>query len=135
MANDNKSDYTFSDRFQRFITNLINFAKVSRSNKQDDNSPNDIFDGDEGAILTKFKEKIYYRDTDSNEFISLSDEYPELIEQSKYVLSQGVNKFATWEKISQRKVKKWKFTGYFCATSDVNCCAGRETTGSLSGSV
>lgn len=129
MAN-KKSDYTFSDRFQRFITNLINFAKTSRSTSQADTSPDGIFDGDQGSILTKFKEKIYYRDPESEEFVSLSDEYPQLIEQSKYVLSQGTNKFATWQKVSERKTKKWKFTGYFCATSDVNCCA----TGSVSGS-
>lgn len=131
MANDTKSDYTFSDRFQRFITNLINFARTSRSNTETDNSPDGIFDGDEGAILTKFKEKIYYRDPDSEEFVSLSDEYPQLIEQSKYALNQGTNKFATWQKVSERKTKKWKFSGYFCATSDVNCCTTGSTTGSV----
>ena len=134
MSKNANKDYNFSDRFQRFVTNLVNFAKRSRSTNDVDNSPNDIFDGEQGAILTKFKEKIYYRDPDSNQFISLSDEYPQLIEQNKYILSQGTNKFATWQKASKRDTKKWKFTGYFCATSDVNCCAG-QLSGSVSGSV
>lgn len=115
-------DYTFGDRFQRFIQKLINFAKTSRSTKEIDNSPDQIFDGDRGELLIKFKHNIFYRKNDSNEFVSLNDEYSELMEQNKYVLSQGINTNASWTKSSDRGEKGWEFLGYFSPICDVDCC-------------
>ena len=121
-SNNDNSNYTFSDRFQRFIQKIANFAQSARSTSQIDNSPTDIFTGEQGELLTKYKNKIFYRKTNSNEFVSLSDEYSDLTNQYEYVLSQGVNKYATWQKTSKNDEKQWTFTGYFSPISGVDCC-------------
>jgi hypothetical protein len=118
------SDFTYGDRFQRFVTKLTNFARVARSKSEIDNSPDGIFEGEQGELLTKFKNQIYYRKNDSNEFVSLSDEHKELMDQHEYVLSQGVNKTATWTKKNAKgsATNDWAFTGYFCPIAGVDCC-------------
>lgn len=121
-SNNDNSNYTFSDRFQRFIQKIANFAQTARSTSQIDNSPTDIFTGEQGELLTKYKNKIFYRKTNSSEFVSLSDEYSDLTNQYEYVLSQGVNKYATWQKTSKNDEKQWTFTGYFSPICGVDCC-------------
>ena len=128
MANNDNTNYTFSDRFQRFIQKIANFAQTARSKNQIDNGPQDIFTGEQGELLTKYKNKIFYRKNEGEEFVSLSDEYSELTNQYEYILSNGVNKYATWQKTSKTDEKNWTFTGYFSPICGVDCCA-------LSGSV
>jgi len=121
-SNNDNSNYTFSDRFQRFIQKIANFAQTARNTSQIDNSPTDIFTGEQGELLTKYKNKIFYRKTNSSEFVSLSDEYSDLTNQYEYILSQGVNKYATWQKTSKDDEKQWTFTGYFSPICGVDCC-------------
>lgn len=121
-SNNDNSNYTFSDRFQRFIQKIANFAQSARSKAQIDTGPTDIFTGEQGELLTKYKNKIFYRKNDSSEFVSLSDEYSELTNQYEYVLSQGVNKYATWQKTSKTDEKSWTFTGYFTPICGIDCC-------------
>ena len=83
-SNNDNSNYTFSDRFQRFIQKIANFAQTARSTAQIDNSPTDIFTGEQGELLTKYKNKIFYRKNDSSDFVSLSDEYVDLTNQYEY---------------------------------------------------
>ena len=116
-------DYTFGDRFKKFINRLIVFAKRAKSKNEIDNSAQDIFDGEQGELLTKYKNKIFYRKNDSDTFISLSDEYEELTQQTEYILSTGINKYATWTKTSARGIDKdWELTGYFSPINDIDCC-------------
>ena len=123
MAKQNPhKDYTYSDRFQRFIQKLISFAISAKSISEIDNSPDKIFDGEHGELLVKYKEKIFYRKNDSESFVSLSDEYRELTESSKVVLSDGVNKHASWVKSSKKGTTDWQFLGYFSPICDVDCC-------------
>lgn len=135
--NNDNSNYTFSDRFQRFIQKIANFAQNARSKSQIDDAPTDIFTGEQGELLTKYKNKIFYRKNNSSEFISLSDEYSDLTDQYEYILSQGVNKYATWQKTSKTDEKNWTFTGYFTPICGIDCCAsGSVVSGSVvSGSV
>lgn len=128
MANNDNTNYTFSDRFQRFIQKIANFAQNARSKNQIDSGPQDIFTGEQGELLTKYKNKIFYRKNEGEEFVSLSDEYSELTNQYEYLLSKGVNKYATWQKTSKTDEKDWTFTGYFSPICGIDCCA-------LSGSV
>ena len=121
-SNNDNSNYTFSDRFQRFIQKIANFAQNARSTAQIDNSPTDIFTGEQGELLTKYKNKIFYRKNDSSDFVSLSDEYVDLTNQYEYILSQGVNKYATWQKTSKNDEKNWTFTGYFSPVCGIDCC-------------
>lgn len=122
-SNNDNSNYTFSDRFQRFIQKIANFAQNARSKSQIDDAPTDIFTGEQGELLTKYKNKIFYRKNNSSEFISLSDEYSDLTDQYEYILSQGVNKYATWQKTSKTDEKNWTFTGYFTPICGIDCCA------------
>jgi hypothetical protein len=131
MANSDDTNYTFSDRFQRFIQKIASFAQIARSKSQIDTGPQDIFTGEQGELLTKYKNKIFYRKSDSDEFISLSDEYSELTNQYEYVLSQGVNKYATWQKTSKTDEKNWTFTGYFSPISGIDCCVSGSVSGSI----
>ena len=121
-SNNDNSNYTFSDRFQRFIQKIANFAQNARSKSQIDDAPTDIFTGEQGELLTKYKNKIFYRKNNSSEFISLSDEYSDLTDQYEYILSQGVNKYATWQKTSKTDEKNWTFTGYFSPVCGIDCC-------------
>ena len=136
MANSDDTNYTFSDRFQRFIQKIASFAQLARNKSQTDTGPQDIFTGEQGELLTKYKNKIFYRKNNSNEFVSLSDEYSELTNQYEYILSQGVNKYATWQKTSETKQKDWTFTGYFSPICGIDCCvSGSVLSGSISGSI
>ena len=131
-SNNDNSNYTFSDRFQRFIQKIANFAQNARSKSQIDDAPTDIFTGEQGELLTKYKNKIFYRKNNSSEFISLSDEYSDLTDQYEYILSQGVNKYATWQKTSKTDEKNWTFTGYFTPICGIDCCAsGSVVSGSV----
>ena len=131
-SNNDNSNYTFSDRFQRFIQKIANFAQNARSKSQIDDAPTDIFTGEQGELLTKYKNKIVYRKNNSSEFISLSDEYSDLTDQYEYILSQGVNKYATWQKTSKTDEKNWTFTGYFTPICGLDCCAsGSVVSGSV----
>jgi len=132
MANNDNSNYTFSDRFQRFVGKIANFATIARSKAQIDTGPQDIFTGEQGELLTKYKNKIFYRKNGSNEFVNLSEEYSELTNQYEYLLSKGVNKYATWQKTSKNNEKNWTFTGYFSPICGIDCCA---LSGSISGSL
>ena len=132
MANSDNSNFTFSDRFQRFLQKIANFALTARSKSQIDTGPQDIFTGEPGELLTKYKNKIFYRKNNSSEFVSLSDEYSELTNQYEYLLSKGVNKYATWQKTSKNDEKDWTFTGYFSPICGIDCCA---LSGSVSGSI
>ncbi len=133
MANNDNTNYTFSDRFQRFIQKIANFAQNARSKNQIDSGPQDIFTGEQGELLTKYKNKIFYRKNEGEEFVSLSDEYSELTNQYEYLLSKGVNKYATWQKTSKTDEKDWTFTGYFSPICGIDCCAlsGSVTSGSV----
>jgi hypothetical protein len=122
-SNNDNSNYTFSDRFQKFIQKIASFAQIARSKSQIDDAPTDIFTGEQGELLTKYKNKIFYRKNNSSEFISLSDEYSDLTNQYEYILSQGVNKYATWQKTSKTDEKNWTFTGYFTPICGIDCCA------------
>lgn len=136
MANNNDSNYTFSDRFQTFIRKIANFAVTARNKTQIDTGPQNIFTGEPGELLTKYKNKIFYRKNNSNEFVSLSDEYSDLTNKYEYLLSKGVNKYATWQKSSKNNEKDWTFTGYFSPISGIDCCAASGSlSGSLSGSI
>ena len=131
-SNNDNSNYTFSDRFQRFIQKIANFEQNARSKSQIDDAPTDIFTGEQGELLTKYKNKIFYRKNNSSEFISLSDEYSDLTDQYEYILSQGVNKYATWQKTSKTDEKNWTFTGYFTPICGIDCCAsGSVVSGSV----
>lgn len=132
MANNDNSNYTFSDRFQTFIQKIANFAVTARSKSQIDTGPQDIFTGEQGELLTKYKNKIFYRKNNSNEFVNLSEEYSDLTNQYEYLLSKGVNKYATWQKSSKNDEKDWTFTGYFSPICGIDCCA---LSGSVSGSI
>lgn len=120
-SNPNKN-YSFGDRFQKFIKKVINFAIRARSTDEIDTGPTDIFDGERGELLVKFGEKIFYRKNDSNQFVNLSDEYTQLVEQNKYILNKGINKNTTWQKNSDLGYKQWEFLGYFSPICDVDCC-------------
>jgi len=115
-------DYTYADRFQKFLKKIIDFAKRARSKSEVDNAPDGIFDGDQGELLTKFKHHIFYRNPESNEFVSLSEEFKELLKENEEVLGQGINKVATWTKVSPRGQTAWTLTGYFCPIGTVDCC-------------
>ena len=131
-SNNDNSNYTFSDRFQKFIQKIANFAQTARSKSQIDDAPTDIFTGEQGELLTKYKNKIFYRKNNNSEFISLSDEYSDLTNQYEYILSQGVNKYATWQKTSKTDEKNWTFTGYFTPICGIDCCAsGSVVSGSV----
>ena len=114
------TNYTYSDRFQQFVKKLASFSTSGRSSSTVDNNPTDIFTGEAGELLTKYKELIFYRKVNSDTFVSLSDDYKTLIETNKFVLSQGINKYATWQK--KDGPKDWDFVGYFTPICDMNCC-------------
>lgn len=130
---DNKNpntNYTFANRYQRFISRLTQFAISARSPTQIDNSPDGIFQGEPGDLLTKYNNLIYYRHNGQTEFTSLSDQFPNLTKQTAYVLAQGVNKKASWVKTATG-LSSWKLVGYFSPICGVDCAI----TGSASGSV
>ena len=114
------TNYTHSDRFQQFVKKLASFSTSGRSSSKVDDSPTDIFTGEAGELLTKYKERIFYRKVNSDTFVSLSDDYKTLIDTNKFVLSQGINKYATWQK--KDGLKDWDFVGYFTPICDINCC-------------
>jgi len=122
-------NYTFADRYQKFISKLSLFAKTARSSKQKDTSPEDLFEGEAGDLLIKNDNLIWYRNNSDPDFNSLSDQFPELTKKTQYVLTQGINKKASWVKTAAGPTT-WKLLGYFCPILGVDCCA----TGSFSGS-
>lgn len=124
-------NYTFSDRYQRFVSKLTQFARLTRKSNTVDNSPDGIFTGEVGDLLVKTDNKIYYRGQSDADFKSLSDQFPDITQTTSYVLAQGVNKKASWVK-TPTGLKSWKLLGYFCPILNVNCCA---LSGSVSGSV
>ena len=134
MANPHKN-YTFGNRFQKFLEKIVNFAKTARNSSQIDTGPDGIFDGEKGELVSKYKENIFYRKNDSNKFIRLSDEYSELVEKNKYVLSQGVNEKATWVKSSHLGSTTWQFCGYFSPFSSIGTSECCTTSSYDSGSV
>lgn len=115
-------NYTFADRYQRFISKLTQFAESARSDEEVDASPNDIFTGDVGDLLVKNGNAIYYRNNNNGDFNSLSDQFPDLTRQTSYVLGQGINKKASWVKTAAGPTT-WRLLGYFCPILGVNCCA------------
>ena len=115
-------NYTFADRYQRFISKLVLFAKSARSDKEIDESPEGIFTGEPDDLLTKNSNLIYYRKNTDRDFSSLSDQFPELTQKTSYVLAQGINKKASWAKTAAGPAT-WKLLGYFCPILGVNCCA------------
>ena len=124
-------NYTFSDRYQRFISKLTQFAELTRKSNTVDTSPDGIFTGDVGDLLVKNDNQIYYRGQSDADFNSLSDQFPEITQKTSYILAQGINKKASWVK-TPTGLKSWKLLGYFCPILNVNCCA---LSGSVSGSV
>jgi hypothetical protein len=125
-------NYTFSDRYQRFVSKLTQFATKARSKSEVDNSPEGIFDGEPGDLLVKNDNLIFYRNNSNADFTSLSEQFPELTSRTSYVLAQGINKKASWVKTSAGP-STWKLVGYFCPILGVDCCA--NASGSNSGSV
>lgn len=122
-------NYTFADRYQRFISNLVQFAKSARSSTQKDNSPDGVFTGEPGDLLTKTDNLIFYRSNNNQDFNSLSKEFPELTKKTQFVLTQGVNQRASWVKTATGPTS-WRLLGYFCPILGIDCCA----TGSFSAS-
>lgn len=128
-------NYTFADRYQRFISKLTQFATSARSATETDASPNGIFEGDAGDLLVKTDNQIFYRNNSNTDFTSLSDQFPDLTKRTSYVLAQGVNKKASWVKTSSGP-SSWKLLGYFCPILGINCCATSSfSSASVSGSV
>lgn len=121
-ANHN-SKYIYGDRYQRFINNLCNFAIKARSTKEIDNSPIGTLSGDFGDVLTKDLNHIYYNSPDTGEFVSLSDQFPEITRRTESLLSTGINKKVSWIKTNESEFS-WKFFGYCTYIADRNCCIG-----------
>lgn len=120
-SNDPNVNYTFADRYQKFVSRLVQFAKIARSSKEKDNSPDGIFTGETGDLLTKTDNLIYYRSNSDSDFTSLSDQYPELTKKTQYALTQGVNQRASWVKTASGPTS-WKLVGYFCPILGIDCC-------------
>jgi hypothetical protein len=128
MAKSNRN-YSYADRFQRFIQKIVNFAIRARTKNEIDKSPDGIFDGEQGELLVKFGEKIFYRKNDSNDFVSLSDEYSDLIESKKDIMNKGVNKNVTWQKSGVKGTTSWEFVGYFTPMTNCDCCVTGSSDG------
>lgn len=91
-------NYTFADRYQKFISKLTQFAKSARTNSEKDTSPDGVFTGEPGDLLVKNDNLIWYRDNSDADFNSLSDQFPDITKKTQYVLTQGINKKASWVK-------------------------------------
>lgn len=104
-------DFERIDKFELFVSNLIGFARSAISYNQTDNSPENVFDADENTLLTKFGEKIYYKDTNSEAFVSISDKFPDVVQKNSQLLNTGINTNSTW--VSRSGYKKWKHSGFF----------------------
>lgn len=114
-------NYIFGNRYYQFISKLCKFAKTARSFDEKDDGPNNIFTGTFGDVITKNKEQIFYKTVNNKSFVSLSSNYSELTEQTKYVLSDGINKHASWIKTNESECS-WKLLGYYTGVYDKNCC-------------
>ena len=119
------SKYIYGDRYQRFINKLCNFAITARSTKEIDKSPIGTLSGNFGDVLTKDLNHIYYNSPDTGEFISLSDQFPDITRRTEVVLSSGINKKVSWVKTDDSEFS-WKFVGYYTYIADRNCCIGSK---------
>ena len=126
-------NYTFADGYQKFISKLTQFAKSARTTTEKDTSPDGVFTGEPGDLLVKNDNLIWYRDNSDADFNSLSDQFPDLTKKTQYVLTQGINKKASWVKTAAGPTT-WKLLGYFCPILGVDCCATGSFSGSQSGS-
>ena len=102
------------NRFPRFINKLAANSLNQTDVDYIDDSPDGIFDGDIGTILTKNGEDILYKGNSDTEFTNLSTYYQSLIDSKSELLNTGINKRATWIKNSSSTQKTWKFLGYTC---------------------
>lgn len=116
------SKYIYADRYQRFVNNLCNFAVTARSDKEIDNSPNNVLSGNIGDVLTKDKNYIYYNSSSDGEIVSLSEQFMDITRKTETILSKGINRKASWAKTSLSECS-WKFLGYYTFIADRNCCA------------
>ena len=111
--------YALLNKFEVIVKSLADFAITAKSNVEIDNTPNKLnLPGEVGDIITKDRHLIYYKSVNSNRFLSLSSQFPQLIIEYKSVLSSGINRVATWTK----GVNGWKFNGYVTQNMDENCC-------------
>ena len=102
------------NRFPDFINKLA-FNSLNQTNSTYvDDSPNGIFDGDIGTILTKDGKDILYRTNTDTQFTNISSYFTNVVDSKSGLLTSGINKRATWIKNSSSTEKTWKFLGYTC---------------------
>lgn len=106
------------EKFEEFINRMCLFSLRAKSKSEIDTSPNNLIVGSIGDILVKNKNIIQYKSINSNEFINMSAYFPELTKKNESILSNGINKYATWT----YTIDGWKLAGYVCKELNNNCC-------------
>lgn len=109
-------------RFPTFINKLASNSLNQTDSTYIDDSPNGIFDGDIGTILTKDGRDILYKSNTDTEFTNISIYFKTVVDSKSGLLTSGLNKRATWIKNSSSTDKTWKFLGYTCPF-DSTCAA------------
>lgn len=109
-------------RFPTFINKLVSNSLNQTDSTYIDDSPNGIFDGDIGTILTKDGRDILYKSNTDTEFTNISIYFKTVVDSKSGLLTSGINKRATWIKNSSSTDKTWKFLGYTCPF-DSTCAA------------
>lgn len=100
------NDYSFND-FKLFIDRLV--KNSLETDLSLDDSPADLFTNyPVGAILTKLGPNIYYKDSDSVDYVNLSDYDVEYVDLYRYQLNRGLNRAAMWKKTSSG----WQFISF-----------------------
>ncbi len=99
-------------RFEKFLDSLCFVSKTQKNPSYVDTSPNNIFDGEFGTILTKNGKDILYKKCTDADFVNLSNLFPDLINTREYALENGINKSCTWIKNTPNSSKQWTFLGY-----------------------
>jgi hypothetical protein len=116
------SNFTKDGRFDKFLINLAFVSKNETDTSYIDNSPNNIFDGEIGTVLVKNGSDILYKETTDSQFTNLSLYFPTEINNKVSLLESGINRSATWIKITKSSDKTWKFLGFvspygeYCST-------------------
>ena len=102
------------NRFPKFINQLTSNSLNQTDSTYVDTSPNGIFDGDIGTVLIKDGRDILYKTNTDTEFTNLSSYFQTIVNEKSGLLTNGINKKATWIKNSSSTEKTWKFLGYTC---------------------
>ena len=101
-------------RFPKFINKLASNSLNQTDSTYVDDSPNGIFDGDIGTVLIKDGRDILYKTNTDTEFTNISSYFKSVVDAKSGLLTDGINKKATWIKNSYSTEKTWKFLGYTC---------------------